>query len=222
LEKIMETLEPCNAPAETGDNATFDLALWLGRHQAFGLIASQCSAADAHSLREIRDRKLYRSLDLDWKEFCGRYAGVCHKTADQIISRLEEFGESYFNLSQIVPIRTPDYRAIAPVIEDNSLEFEGRRIPITRAHTQELMQAVRSLRAELDQAKKRPSPLDAIDDRLDRSFGEIGGMMLRGVSAENREAIVFLLERFIARAEAYRVDFAELSRIPEATPQTDD
>ncbi|HUI80868.1 MAG TPA: hypothetical protein VLY24_23240 [Bryobacteraceae bacterium] len=36
----------------------FDLGTWLGRKQAFGLMAGKCSAADAECLRNIREQKL--------------------------------------------------------------------------------------------------------------------------------------------------------------------
>jgi hypothetical protein len=38
-------------------NQTLNAATWLGRHQAFGLTANKCSAADAAYLREIRDNR---------------------------------------------------------------------------------------------------------------------------------------------------------------------
>ena len=35
-----------------------DLGAWLGRHQAFGMIANRCTAADAECLKTIRDQGL--------------------------------------------------------------------------------------------------------------------------------------------------------------------
>ena len=32
-----------------------DLGIWLGRKQAFSVVAGRCSAADAECLRQIRD-----------------------------------------------------------------------------------------------------------------------------------------------------------------------
>ena len=87
-----------------------ELGTWLGRHQAFGLIANKCSAADAECLREIRENKHYRALGLTWEEFCSRHTGIDRKTADRIVERLEEFGEAYFNLSQLIPIQPARFR----------------------------------------------------------------------------------------------------------------
>jgi hypothetical protein len=50
-----------------------DLGTWLGRKQAFGLMAGKCSAADAECLRNIRENKLYRCLQLNWDNFCREF-----------------------------------------------------------------------------------------------------------------------------------------------------
>jgi hypothetical protein len=36
----------------------FDVGAWVGRRQAFALVAGSCSAADAEILFEIREKKL--------------------------------------------------------------------------------------------------------------------------------------------------------------------
>ena len=41
-----------------------DLGTWLGRRQAFAVMAGRCSAADAKCLRELRDTKKYKSSGL--------------------------------------------------------------------------------------------------------------------------------------------------------------
>lgn len=215
----METQYVVTSLAEVSDNAVFDLALWVGRHQAFGLIASKCAAADAHSLREIRDRRLYRSLGLDWKEFCTLHAGICYKTADNIISRLAEFGETYFNLSQIVAIQPADYRTIAPAIENNAVEFEGTSIPIDREHTEALLEAVRSLRKQADKAQRDASPVASVDGRLDQIFGRIDGMLRRGLSEDDRASLLMCLDNFIFRARMSRDNLVSGER-RESTPQS--
>src|SRR5438270_6652707 len=54
----------------------FDLGQWLGRKQAFGLIAGKTAAAEVECLRQIRDGNLFRAKADDWAEFCLKYAGV--------------------------------------------------------------------------------------------------------------------------------------------------
>jgi hypothetical protein len=39
----------------------FDVGAWVGRSQAFALVAGRCSAADAEILFEIRVKKLFRT-----------------------------------------------------------------------------------------------------------------------------------------------------------------
>src|SRR2546429_383262 len=45
------------AAVDTGQEGLLNLGMWLGRHQAFGLIANQCSAGDAECLKIIRENE---------------------------------------------------------------------------------------------------------------------------------------------------------------------
>jgi len=40
---------------------------WLGRRQAFAMVAGRCSAADVQCLRELRESKKYKLLGLSWE-----------------------------------------------------------------------------------------------------------------------------------------------------------
>jgi hypothetical protein len=90
-----------------------NLGRWLGRREAFGLIAGRCSAAAAESLRHIRDEKLYRGVSRNWDEFCSAYVGVSRRNVERNIRLLEEFGPAFFHVSQIAHIGPEEYRAIA-------------------------------------------------------------------------------------------------------------
>src|SRR5260370_9140394 len=135
----MEQNETLNAACAHVDGATLlALGTWLGRHQAFALISSKCSAADAECLRQIRDNKYYKAIGLTWEEFCSRHAGVDRKTADRIVERLEEFGEAYFNLSQLLPIQPPGDRLLASNVTRNTLDADAPPCPLppeTAPHT---------------------------------------------------------------------------------------
>ncbi len=169
------------------DTALLDLGAWLGRHQAFAMIATKCSAADAECLRQIRSQKLYKRLGLTWKEFCERHAGVDQKTANQIIGRLEEFGESYFRLSAILPLTPTTYRAIAPAVSEGSLEFEGERIPIEPANTERLSAAVRALREQSRPTScESESKICEIYARLDRCLVELDAALLDDLTAPDQ------------------------------------
>lgn len=190
---------PAAAPSAS-TAVSFELGQWLGRHQALAWVASRCSAADAHALREIREQKLYRALDLTWEEFCRDHAGFSYKTADRIIDRLDEFGDSYFNLTAILKIPAPEYRVLQPAIEDNALEFEGRRIPITRENTQQLLDAVQTLRGRLAKEQQK-SPIADLQNRLDRIVGEISGAIRRS-GGPDRELLLLIVEDHATRVIA--------------------
>jgi hypothetical protein len=180
--------------------APSDLALWLGRHQAFALVANYCSAADAHALLTIREQKLYRSLDLNWEEFCSQYAGVSRATADRIIANLKEFGDSYFNLTEIVPVPAAAYRALHPAIDENALELDGRQIPIDRRHTGELIEAVRTLRDRVQKERERTAPSEILElqKTLDRAAGQIGGVVRRAKGID-RKFLVCMVDDYVSR-----------------------
>jgi len=196
----METNEALSAAEPSAPEAQqFDLGQWLGRHQAMAVIASYSSAADAHALRTIRDQKLYRSLGLTWEEFCPRHAGMGKRTADRIIENLQEFGDSYFNLRDILKIPAEEYRSLQPAIEDNTLEFEGRRLPINHENTQKLIEAVQTLRGRLEKAQEKASPLMDFQNHLDRTIGRIAGVVRR---AEEKDCglLIIMIEDHVNRA----------------------
>jgi hypothetical protein len=188
------------AESETAADKLVELGKWIGRHQALAWVVSHCSAADAHSLLTIRTRKLYRPLGLTWEEFCLQHAGITARTADRIIASLKEFGDSYFNLTEIVQIPVTAYRAIQPAIEDNTLEFEGQRIPINRENTQQLAEAVQTLRARLENAEQRSprSPLSDLQSQLDRAIGQLS-RVLRGGQEVDSELVREIVQNHICR-----------------------
>src|SRR3974390_1997395 len=89
------------------DGALLDLGVILGQNLAFGLIAGRCSAAQAESLRRLREEGLFRRANLTWKEFCPKYLKISRSEADRTIQLWEEFGPAYFEVSQLTRI-SPD------------------------------------------------------------------------------------------------------------------
>src|ERR1017187_420497 len=125
------------------NEALMSLGAWLGRHQAFGLIANRCSAADAECLKAIRDSGEFKQLGLTWEQFCTKHAGVSRVHAERQIHYLEEFGGNYFRFAEVMPISAETYRLIAGAVSDQGLECNGERIPLVREnrakeHTSEL------------------------------------------------------------------------------------
>ena len=208
----MEQNEVLNAAKAHVDGAALlDVGTWIGRHQAFGLIANKCSAADAACLREIRDNKHYRALGLTWEEFCSRHAGVDHRTADRIVERLEEFGEAYFNLSQLMPIQPSGYRDLASSVTDNTIELDGRKIPITPENAPHIIEAVRELRSRLDREQSKSRiPFSAMLNRLDLCHSELAGAIRRGLSDSDRALLIALLTDAIDRFEEAQQSIASI------------
>src|SRR5438045_3665305 len=81
------------------DQPSFDLGTWLGRRQAFSLIASRCSVADVECLAEIREKKLYRPWNNSWARFCTECLGITDRWADTLIRRLKSLGPEFFKLN---------------------------------------------------------------------------------------------------------------------------
>src|SRR6266481_4815627 len=109
------------------NNTMIDLGTWVGRRQAFGLVSSKCSAADAECLKQIRENKSYKSVAAHWEEFCPRYLGLSRSHADKLIQQLDEFGAAYFELSQIVRIPAKAYRAISGAISGHSSNTKAKQ-----------------------------------------------------------------------------------------------
>lgn len=187
-----------SSPAKPQANADklFDLGKWLGLHQAFGLIASRCSAADARALQTIRENKLYLIKAPNWDEFCAKHTGVCRTTADRLIGRLQEFGETYFELAKIVPITELEYRALAPTVQESQIEFDGQRIPINRENGEKIAGVVLRLREQL---RSQQEPFSGIRVRLDRCINELTNAARSGVDGAAKEILVALLENASSR-----------------------
>ena len=207
----MEQNEILNAAKAHVDGAALlEVGTWIGRHQAFGLIANKCSAADAACLREIRDNKHYRALGLTWEEFCSRHTGIDRRTADRIVERLAEFGEAYFNLSQLIPIHPSGFRELASSVSGNTIELDGRKIPITPEHAPQIIEAVRELRSRLDREQSKARvPFSALQNRLDLCHSELAGAIRRGVGKSEGSILIAVLTDAISRFEEASIAIAE-------------
>ena len=138
--------EQSGTEVAVGDAELLDLGVALGQTHAFGLIAGRCSGAQAEALRHLREGRLYRRLTETWDEFCRGYLQISKTEADRTIRLLEEFGPSYFDVSQLTRISPETYRAIAPAIQDGVLHFRGESIPLNPEHSRRVGAAVAEMR----------------------------------------------------------------------------
>ncbi len=148
-------------------NDALDLGSWLGRKQAFSLIAGKCSAADAQCLRQIREQKGYRSLGMNWEKFCATHLGISRNAAEKTINLLNEFGAKYFELSAVVRVTPEEYRRIAGAVSDAGVTYKGRTLEIAMHNAPQLSEAVQGLREEA-----APPAEPAAETDLDPILGE--------------------------------------------------
>jgi hypothetical protein len=155
-----------------------DLGRWIGRRQAFALVAGRCSAADAECIRRMRTEKTYLTLERSWERFCQQHLGISRAWADRIIGYLEEFGATYFMLAQATGITPEQYRRIQGSVRGQALLHAGEEIPIEAENAGRLAAAVAELRrgqkAEngdaAEQAGTQSEDLNRVLDKLDRTL----------------------------------------------------
>src|SRR4051812_29211684 len=135
-----------------------DLGIALGQQHAFAIVAGRCSAAQAETLRRIREEKAYLKCSPLWREFCPKYLGMSSSQADRIIHLLDEFGPKYFSVAQVTRISAEVYRAIAPAVQDGVLEFKGETIELAPENVRAVTAAVAGLRRGAPVKKKPPPP----------------------------------------------------------------
>jgi hypothetical protein len=151
------------------DVSMVNLGAWLGRHQAFAVIANRCSAADAECLKAIRDKGEYKELGLTWEEFCLKHAGITREYADQMIRCSEQYGENYRRMTEVVPMSPTTYKLIGSAVTDKGLELHGECIPLTRENSGKIAAAVKTLCKEA-RASKRPAliTIGSVSKSLDK------------------------------------------------------
>ena len=179
---------------EVEQQATFELGQWIGRKQAFGLIAGKTTAAEIECLRRIRDGEMFRAVELDWSDFCQKYVGVSSSYANRLIRQLEEFGTNYFDLSRIMRISPESYRQIAGSVSEDGIVFGGEQIPITPENSDKIADAVKALREQSGATEAAPKPpeeaIAAARRRLEGCIAELTRMFESGLGDNERAALV--------------------------------
>ena len=159
---------------------SFDLGAWVGRQQAFGLIANKCSAAQSLALKEIKESHAYEQLGLSWEDFCKQHAGITREYADRLIRRHDELGETYVRLSELARISPETYRQISGHVDDEGefLEFDGEEIELIPEKAPQIQAAINTLRARLRAANRNTHPmLSEIQARQDALLADVSRMV---------------------------------------------
>jgi hypothetical protein len=145
------------------------LGKWLGRGQAFAVTANHSLFAQAQCWKRIHDSVEYQATGLTWAEFCEQHIGITRPRVDALIDSVEELGETFFRISEIIPISPETYRAISPKIESEAVEIDGQLVPIVPENAVRIRAAVLQMRSELRQSQQAPArdPVAAIHKRLE-------------------------------------------------------
>ena len=148
-----------------------DLGAALGQNHAFAQMSGRCTAAQAEALRRLRDGKQYQRLGLTWEAFCVGYLRISRSGADRIIALLDEFGPSYFELSQLTRVSASTYRDLESSVKNGVIEVCGDPVELIPENAHKVAQAVAALRAEKAQAG--PRSLDSRIQVLLNRFTEV-------------------------------------------------
>ena len=141
-------------------NLTDELARWIGRREAFATAAGRCSAAEAESLRRLRDEKKYRELGMTWEEFCAKKLGVSRRQIDRTLRLLDDFGPEYFHVAQMAHVTAEEYRTIAPHVSSAGVWLGEKPIPLLPENSEQISAAVAEL-LQRERPVKEKAPLSA-------------------------------------------------------------
>jgi hypothetical protein len=134
-----------------------DLVRLFGQRRAFASVGGRCSAAHAQLLRRIHDEKLYLPVAPSWQTFCGAHLPITCRHADRLISLLNRFGPTYFEISQLVGISARQYLAIEPALREHQLLVDGEAISLIPENAPKVLEAVGRLLRE-SRRTRRPAP----------------------------------------------------------------
>src|SRR5690349_14927082 len=115
---------------------------WLGRREAFALIAGRCSAFDAASLREIREEKLWVDSAASWDEFCRIKLQSSRHRIDNIIRQLDEHGLQFFHACQAHHLTEPEYIKLKEHFTAEGFQNDGQLIPWGEENSDRLADAI--------------------------------------------------------------------------------
>jgi len=195
----------------------FDAGAVTGRQQAFAWIASKCTYAQAVCLKEVHDTKAYAKLNLTWEQYCTQHCGIGRTFAENIISRLDEFGEAYFRLSALVRISDDTMRQIRDRVTAATIELEGEQIPLIPENTQKIRAGIRRLQDEvrrLNNHYRTPTRVTEFGVRMDDVLEQVTKRARLGRALPNDEASALRsLTRHILNKWS---EIDEMLRVPDA------
>ncbi len=156
---MYELIETSKSVPQEADANAVDLGRWLGRREAFGLIAGRCSAAEMESLRRIRDEKLYQPVARNWNDFCTRHLRISRRSVERAIGFLQEFGPAFFHITQLTHISPKDYRTIARHVTAEGVNADGNVVALLPENSEKLSAAITGLLERIEPKQRGPRPV---------------------------------------------------------------
>jgi hypothetical protein len=188
----IETIE------QTATDDAFDVGTWTGRRQAFALVAGRCLAADAEILCEIREKKLFRTVEQNWEDFCAKRLGMNRSYVDRVIRQFKELGPNFSKLNCFTRIKPAEYRAIAAAVTDDGLSYGGEVIALESENAPKLAEAVEALRrdsiAETDQADPAEHAFTKAEKAMKSAVSEFQRLQAMQLDDEGRSKLLTALE----------------------------
>lgn len=169
---VLETTLPQPNETVAAENL-LNLGILLGQNLSFGLIAGRCSAAQAATIRRIREEGIYKQHIGTWEGFCAIQLKMARTEADKIIRLLEEFGPQYFEVSQLTRVSPETYRAIAPAVRDGVLHHNGEAIELNPENARKVAVAVDDLRRNLRTAPRPPAAMPKRIRQVEKRFAAL-------------------------------------------------
>jgi len=161
-----------SAPEQTADGK-LNVGRWLGRHEALDMVARGCSGVDAACLKKVREEKLYLDVAANWDQFCRKELGTSRKKIDGMISRLDEFGPAYFDLSRLTHVTADEYRQIAPAVSAEGVKIAGEVVAIAPENKDKLDAAVAGIRKKRARPASKKHSFDAVLDACEATLALI-------------------------------------------------
>ncbi|HXB73335.1 MAG TPA: hypothetical protein VNY05_34170 [Candidatus Acidoferrales bacterium] len=156
MKNLIKSEEPANGEA---DDLSLCLGRWMGRREAFGLVAGRCAAADIETLRQIREQKLYKQKRPSWAACCTLDLHVARRSVDREIGYLEEFGPEFFHIRQMAHIAAKEYRSIASHITPEGVHLNGTTVPLLPENSQSVTAAVTELLKQIEPKEPKHAPV---------------------------------------------------------------
>jgi hypothetical protein len=142
---------------------------WLGRREAFSLMAGRCSAAEIEIVRKIRDERMYEELNCSWDECCSRYLHASRRTVERELGYLRKYGPAFFTVRQLAHITVKEYQSIAGHITDQGVNLDGAVVALSAQNSDQVAAAVEALLKRVGPAPRKPAAQpETFDSLLER------------------------------------------------------